>query len=247
MVRETGYVKPGDDVKDIGVSQDFERSISSLETPNQIGPQTPIKGGFAIPMLVEKKEPRDATFEEVKEQVTSALKNERAMSQVEQAARNLASEIKAAGDIKATATQRGFEAKTADAFKLGSPIGEGGNPTGGTGLTDEAVYAMNAGDVTKTPIKVGDAWMIIGVTKRTEADPTEFAKQRDSLTETMLQQRQGQVFEDYIGNVEARMRREGAIKIYTDVLTRMEAEEPPAAAPPRMPQGFPQQLPITTK
>ena len=248
MVKETGYIKPGDDVKDIGVSQDFERAIAPLENPNQFGPQTPVKGGFAIPMLVEKKEPRDATFEEVKDQVTTAVKNERAKSQVEQTARDLASAVKGAGDLKTMAEQRGLEAKTSDSFKLGSPLGDaGGNPAGGTTVTDEAVYALKEGEVTKTPVKVGDNWMLIGVTKRTEADMAEFAKQRDSLTDSMLQQRRGEIFEDYISNVQARMLRDGAIKVYDDVLARMEDEEPPTAAPPRMPQGFPQGFPPPTK
>ncbi|MBV9959375.1 MAG: hypothetical protein JO360_13195, partial [Acidobacteria bacterium] len=50
---------------------------------------------------------------------------------------------------------------------------------------------------------------------------------------------------DYIANVQARMQREGRIKVYTDVLTRMQDEEPPAAAP-RMPQGLPQGFPPPT-
>lgn len=246
MVRETGYVKPGDDVKDIGVSQDFERAIVSLNDANQIGERTPIKGGFAIPMLVEKKEPRDASFDEVKDQVAQTVKTERAKSQVEQAARNLASSVNAAADLKAAAEKQGLEAKTSDDFKLGTPLGEGepgGNPTANSTVTDEAIYPMKEGEVTRTPLKVGETWMVVGVTKRTEADLAEFAKQRDTLTDSMLQQRRGQIFEDYISNVQARMLREGKIKIFTDVLARMEDEEPPVAAPPRRPQGLPQGFP----
>jgi hypothetical protein len=40
---------------------------------------------------------------------------------------------------------------------------------------------------------------------------------------------------------------EGKIKIFTDVLARMEDEEPPAAAPPRMPQGLPPGFPQQAK
>ena len=247
MVKETAYIKPGDDVKDIGVSQDFERAIEPLNNPNQVGERTPIKGGFAIPMLVDKKDPRVANFEEVKDKVAETVKNERANSQVEQTARELASSVGTAGDLKAAAEKRGLEAKTADAFKLGTPLGEpGGNPAGSSGVTDEAIYAMKEGEITKTPLKVGETWMVVGVTKRTEADLAEFAKQRDSLTDTMVQQCRGQVFEDYITNVQARMLLEGRIKVETDVLARIEDEEPPAAAP-RMPQGLPQGFPPPTK
>lgn len=240
MLKETGYVKPGDDVKDIGVSQDFERSIATLNNAGDIGERTPIKGGFAIPMLVEKKEPRDADFEEVKEQIAGVVKNERAKAQLEQVAKDIASSAGTAADLKAAAEKYGLEAKTAEAYKLGSPIGEQNinNPTtGNNAATDEAIYNLKDGEVTKSPVKVGDSYMIIGVTKRTEADLAEFAKQRDTLTQTMLDARRNQVFEDFIANAQARMQRDGQIKIYTDALARMAAEAP-AAAPPGFPQGM---------
>ena len=47
----------------------------------------------------------------------------------------------------------------------------------------------------------------------------------------MLGERQNQVFEDYIAAVQERMRRDGKIKIYDDVLATMEEEEPSAAPP----------------
>lgn len=246
MVKETGYVKPGDDVKDIGVSQDFERALEALNNANDVGERTPVKGGFAVPMLVEKKEPRDADFDEVKDQITAALKAERAKSQLEQVARDIASNTNSAGDLKAAAEKSGLEAKVSDNYKLGTPLGEAGvqNPIGNSAVTDDAIFKLKEGEVTKTPLKVGETWMIVGVNKRTEADLAEFAKQRDTLTDTMLQGRRSQVFEDYIANVQARLTRDGKIKVYTDALAKMAAEAP-AAAPPQgfpqggMPQGFP--------
>ncbi|HEY0547618.1 MAG TPA: SurA N-terminal domain-containing protein [Pyrinomonadaceae bacterium] len=244
MVKETGYIKPGDDVKDIGASQDFERAIDRLNAPNDVGDQTPVKGGFAIPMLVDKKDPRDPDFEEVKEQVAAALKAEKARAQIEQAARDIANSASSANDLKAAAEKLGLEAKTSDNYKLGSPLStEGTNPISSSAPTDEAIYAMKEGEVTRTPLKVGDTWMVIGITKRTDPDLAEFSRQRDTLTDSMLQDRRSQVFEDYLSNLQARMLREGRIKVYTDVLARMAEEEPPAAAPqqPRLPPGFPQQ------
>jgi peptidyl-prolyl cis-trans isomerase D len=242
MIKETGFVKPGDDVKDIGASQEFENALAQLNNPNDVGDRTPVKGGFAVPMLADKKEPRDAEFDEVKSQVAEAVKGERARSQLEQTARDIAN---GGSDLKAAASKYGLEAKTSDNYKLGSPLDatNSTNPIAtNSAATDDAIYALKEGEVTKTPVKVGDAWMVIGVTKRTEPDMADFTQQRESLTETMLTQRRSQVFEDYISNVQARMQREGKVQVYTDVLARMQDEEPPAAAP-RMPQGLPQGFP----
>ncbi len=245
MIKETGFIKPGDEIKDIGVSQDFENGIAPLQNVGDIGDRIPVKNGFAIPMLAEKKEPRDAEFDEVKDKVTGAVKKERALAQLEQTALDIASNSKSPGDLKAAAEKYGLEVKTSEGYKLGTPLGEpGANPIGsGTAVTDEAIYAMKAGEVTKTPIKVGDNWMVIGATKRTEADLAEFAKQRDTLTDTMLQQRRDQVFGDYIAGVQARLLREGKIKVNADVLARMAEDAPAAAAPPGFPQGLPQGFP----
>jgi parvulin-like peptidyl-prolyl isomerase len=106
---------------------------------------------------------------------------------------------------------------------------------------DDAVYALKTGEVTKTPVKAGDNWVIIGVKARTEPDLAEFAKQRLQLTQTMLGERQNQVFDDYVAAVPQRMKQAGKIKIYAEVLNSMEEDEP-VAAPPQRPQ-----LPIRTQ
>ena len=78
MVKETFYVKPGDDIPNIGISPQFEEGIAPLENAKDVGEKTPIQNGFAIPMLVDKKEPRDAEFDEVKDQIVEVVKLEKA-------------------------------------------------------------------------------------------------------------------------------------------------------------------------
>ena len=108
---------------------------------------------------------------------------------------------------------------TEEDFKLGKPLG-----TAGTSVAiDEAVYGLKKGEVTSTPLKSGDNLVIIGVSDRKEADLAEFAKERDQLTRSMLSERQGQVFGDYISAVQEKMKRDGKIKIYEDVLLNLDA------------------------
>lgn len=238
MVKDTGYITPGANVPDIGTSQQFEDAIAQLNNPGDIDDRTPIKGGFAIPMLADKKDPRLPDFSEVKDKVLKDYQQDRAKARLEETARNLAQNAANADDLKSAAEKLGLQAQTSDGFKLGSPLGE----AGASPAADQAIYNLKPGEVAKTPVKIGDNWVVVGVKKRTEADLTEFAKQRESLTETALSARRNQVFEDYVGAVQERMRREGRIKIYDDVLARMQDEEP-ASAPvvprraPRAPQS----------
>ncbi|MDQ1422171.1 MAG: peptidyl-prolyl cis-trans isomerase, partial [Acidimicrobiaceae bacterium] len=240
MVRETPFIVPGDDVPNIGSSQQFEQGIEPLQNPQDVGERTPIKNGFAIPMLVEKREPnRIPDFEEVKEKITTALRNERAESQVEQTARNLASGVGGANDLKAAAEKLGLEAKTQSSYRTVMPIGE----LEPNGATEAAIYALKEGEVTKTPIKIGNDWVVIGATKRTEADLAEFAKQRDMLIQSALAERRNQVFEDYILAARMRMENEGRIKIYEDALAKLAGDEPTVTAP-QLPQRPQRSVPI---
>lgn len=231
MVRETPFVKPGDDVPQVGSSQQFEAVIEPLNNAGDVGEKTGIKGGFAVPMLVEKKEPRIPDFEEVKTQVADAVKQQRAREQLEQKAKELAASLSSAGDLKAAAEKAGFTAETEEGYKLGAPLGSAGTSP----ALDEAIYALKTGEVTKTPLKVGDSLVIAGVANRKDADLAAFASQRTELTQTMLSARQNQVFEDYIAAVQQRMKQEGKIKIYEDVLATLDEGEPEMAPRPQLP------------
>jgi peptidyl-prolyl cis-trans isomerase D len=236
MVRETPFVKPGDDVPNIGSSQQFEEAIAPLNNPNDVGERTGIKNGFAIPMLVEQKGPRIPEFDEVKDRVAQAVKTENAKSQIEQTAKDLIAGAKAPGDLKAGAARLGLEAKAEANYKLSTPLGDAGSSV----LLDDPLYTAKTGEVLKTPIFLNQNYLVIGVNSRTEADLTEFAKQRDSLMQSALTERKNQVFEDYLAAVQRTMESNGKIKIYKDVLANFIDSEEPEAAPQRRP---PLQLP----
>ena len=225
MVRETAFVKPGDDVPNIGTSPQFEAGIAGLENQNDVGEKTPIQNGFAIPMLVDKKEPRDAEFDEVKAQIVDVVKLEKARTQVEEIARAIAAGAGSIGALSGAATAKGMTTKDQKNFVLGSPLGEG--PTAATSeALEDAVYAMKAGDVSKTPLQVGDNWYIVGVTKREDADTAEFAKQRSGLIEQMLSKKRAAVFSDYLAAVKQKMETAGSIEIYKDALDKIDEPIP---------------------
>ena len=232
MVRETPFVKPGDDVPNIGSNQQFEQALEPLNNPNDVGSVIGIKGGFAIPMLLEKKEPRIPEFDEVKTKVATAIKQQRAKEQLEQKAKDLAASLSGPDAIKAAGEKEGFDSGLEESFKLGSSLGKAGI---GKAL-DDLVYGLKEGEFSKTPIKVNDKWVIVGVTKRYDPDEKNFAAQRDAVRQSMLTEREDQVFEDYIAGVQQRMKRDGKIKIYEDLLNQLEEAEP--AAEPNLPGGL---------
>lgn len=221
MLRETAFVKPGDDVPNVGVSPQFEEGISKLENQGDVGDKVPVQNGFAVPLLVDKREPRDAEFDEVKAQVTETVKAEQARAKVEEIAKQIAAAASSASGLSSAAQSKGLKVQDAKSFILGSPLGQGPSAATSEALED-AIYALKPGEVTKTPIKINDNWYIVGVNSLEEADLTEFTKQRDQLIEAKSREKRGQVFSDYLASRRREMEANGDIKIYKDALDKIE-------------------------
>lgn len=232
MVRETPFVKPQDDVPEIGSNQQFEQALEALNNPQDVGEVTGIKGGFAIPMLLEKKDPRIPDFEEVRTKIADVIKDQRAKEQLEQRAKDLVASLSGADGVKAAGEKEGYDAGTEEGFKLGSSLGKAGSSP----ALDDLIYSLKPGEISKTPIKVGEQWVVVGVNKKTEADMTGFAAQRDTVKQSMISELQDQVFEDYITGVQQRMKQDGKITIYDDVLAELDQSE--TAAEPILPAGL---------
>ncbi len=240
MIRETGFVKPGDDIDKLGVSQDFEQGIAALENQGDVGEKIPVSGGFAIPYLVDKKAPRDAEFDEVKDKVAEAFKVKQAREKVEEIANRIAAEPNSSSTLAATAKANKLESKEIKEFILGSPLGEGPSATTSEAL-ENAIYNLKTGEVTKKAVKIGDNYFVVGVNEREEASTEEFAKQRDQLLQQSLQGKRGQVFSDYLAAVRERMEKAGEIKIYKEAVTRIDEFNAQTAPPPQPQQpGMPQ-------
>ncbi|HEY0728749.1 MAG TPA: peptidyl-prolyl cis-trans isomerase [Pyrinomonadaceae bacterium] len=235
MVRETGYVKPGDEVQDIGANQQFEQELAKLNNPNDVADQVGVKDGFAIPMLVDKKEPRIPEFDEVKTKVADAIKQQRAKEQLEQKAKDLIAGLSGPNAVKAAGEKDGYDAGFEEGFKLSSSLGKAGTST----ALDDVIYGLKEGEYSKTPIKVDDKWVVVGVVKRTEPDFKAFNEgERDRLKQQLLGARESQVFEDYIAKVQEKMKQDGKIEIYEDVLKELDEVQAASAPEPALPPGF---------
>ncbi len=242
MVRETGFVKPGDTIENVGISPQFEEGIAALENQSDVGDKIPVQNGFAVPLLIEKREPRDAEFEDVRDQVAETVKIEQARTRVEEIAKQIAADAASAGNLVAAAQGKGLKAQESKSFIVGSPLGQGPSAATSDALED-AIFNLKTGEVTKTPIKIGDNWYVVGVNNRQEADTADFAKQRDELIADSLTQKRGQVFSDYLASKRHEMEAKGDIKIYQDALAKLETDsdtETPQS--PRIPPELQQQL-----
>jgi len=246
MVRETGFVKPGDTIENIGNSPQFQEGIASLENQSDVGDKIPVQNGFAVPLLIEKREPREAEFEDVKDQVAETVKIEQAKARIEEIAKQIAAGASSAGNLSAAAQAKGLKAQEAKNFIVGSPLGQGPSAATSDALED-AIYGLNQGEVTKTPVMIGDKWFVVGVNSREDANIQDFAKEREELIQTSLEQKRGQIFSDYLASKRREMEAKGDIKIYQDALAKIETDsdsDTPQSSqiPPELQQQMQQQM-----
>lgn len=222
MIRETDYVKPGDEIDKLGISQDFEQNIAPLQNVNDVGTKFGVPGGFAIPLLVDKKAPRDAEFKEVKDKVKEAVKIEQAKSKIEEIAKKISKNAKTTDGLRRAAKSEKLEALEAKDFILGSPLGQG--PTAATSeLLEDAIFELRKNEIIMKPIKAGDNWYIVGLKEREEANMKNFAKERTQLIQSMLTKKQSQIFSDYVASVRRRMESKGQIIIIKEAVDKLDA------------------------
>ena len=79
---------------------------------------------------------------------------------------------------------------------------------------------------------MGDSWRHEDLRRR----PGRLSDQRDTIKQSMISERQDQVFEDYVAGVKERMKKDGKIQIYKEVLAQLD--EGDAAAEPGFPGGL---------
>ena len=227
MIKETDFIKPGDDVPDIGSNPQFEAAIAPLNEPQDVGEQIGIRNGFAIPMLLDKRDPRIPGLDEVRTQVVERVKEQKAQEKLEQAARDLANAT-TPDELKAAAERLGLTAQTRTDFTVETAL----DVVGTSQELKDAIYALRAGEVARSPIKIGETWVVVAATGRTDAKPEEFAQQRDELMQETLQEQQQEVYAEYISSLRERLEREGKIKINEDVLAKLSLlDKPPVAVP----------------
>jgi len=226
MVRETDYVKPGDNVPNIGTSPQFEEGIASLENQGDVGDKIPVQNGFAIPLLVDKKEPREANFDEVRDQIVEVVKVEKARTQIADVANQIASGAANAGALAAAAQGKGLKMQDQKGYILGTPLGQGPSAASSEAL-EQAVFALRDGQVANKPIQVGENYFIVGVTKREDANMDEFAKKRSDLLEQTVTRKRGEVYQDYVASARQKLESNGDIKIYNDAIAKLDEQDTP--------------------
>lgn len=229
MIKTTPYFKDGDSLPELGDSKSrannpaFDNAVKELKK-GDIGTPVSIPGGYAVPRVVDVLEGGAAlTFDQARNQVEDELRREKEPNLAKSRAFELVKQATSAADLERLITAEKLTVKKDTNFNTYQWPGASG---GGLQAQNQAIALMQQlqeGDVCKTPIKVGASYLIFAAVKRTDADLTKLAAEKESLRQTLIGERQNIYYDIFIKNARKRYESEGKIKIYQDRIDKFFA------------------------
>lgn len=212
LIRTTPYFKKGDTLPEIGSNPTFEKHVEELKNKGDIADKIGIPNGIAVPRLADViTGGAQLSFDQARNQVETVIQREKDQNIVAQKA-NEYLKAGSADAFRAMLTKDGVEVKT-DANNLT------GVPFSSLQVTQQirsAVMATKQGETAKAPIKTGaGSYIVFAATKRTEADMSKFAEQKNSLRQRLEGERGSRVYDAYVRAARKRYEDAGKLKVDT--------------------------------
>jgi peptidyl-prolyl cis-trans isomerase D len=238
-LRETPFFSRNDAPAELSAMPELQAAVFELQNPGDIGDSVNVKDGFAVPQYVEKRDPHDPTFDEVRAKVEQRYRDDRAKQMAEERARQIA-QAKSLDEMNKIALSFGL--------KPDERAGVGESDSIGPLTTEEgraSVYKLSAGQVTSEPLKTeNDHYMVVGLVARKDADMGEaFQKEKKSLEQRLLDEKRNVVFTTYLAELQQKLKADGKIKVYQNRIDdAMEALQTQQGNTPDLPTpgGLPQ-------
>jgi peptidyl-prolyl cis-trans isomerase D len=236
-IRETPFFATGDSLPNLGAANEFQQAVFGLQNSGDITDRVSVNNGFAVAQLMDKRDPHDAAFEEVRAKVEDSYRTEKSKEVAAERARQLA-QVETPEALTTLAASMGLKAEERSGYAPGN------DPQLGP-LTSEAdlakIQKLNKGEITREPIKVtgSDSYVVAAVTNRSDPDMGEpFQKEKKSIQERLLDTRRNTLFTSYMAAVQKRLKDEGDIVIYNDVISSaLGTSTAPGSIPTPRPGG----------
>ena len=206
---ETRPVSASEPVLELGNTPEVKDQIFHLK-PGQLSLPLRTDRGYVVLALKQIVPAHQGTLEEVHDKIMADLKQQKAVQVAQSKAAELEKRVKAGEKFDAAAKALGLEPKTSEFFARGGNI-----PGVGSGKQFAAAFSMNPGQVA-APISMGTNWVVYVLAEKTEPNPADFDKQKKSLTDTLLQTKRSVAFDAFRTALEARLKKEGLLKLNPD-------------------------------
>jgi peptidyl-prolyl cis-trans isomerase D len=178
--------------------------------------------GYVVFQLLGIRPPSTPTFDEIRQKVVEQFTNERITALLAQKTQELSDRAKAEHNLQKTAKQLGASLKTSDFVPPDGQVPDIGSMTGPASVA----FSMKPGDISG-PITSGGSGAVLQILEKQAPSPEEFAQQKDQIRDSLLQQKQDELFGVFVSNLRTSMEKSGKIKVNQEELkglTRTSSE-----------------------
>ena len=211
-----------DSLPGIGQAPDFMQVAFS--TKPKSGPVLAhTSTGYAILEVLDDQPAKTPTFEEAKQKVETAFRNEQAQALLTRKTQELSERAKALHDLKKAAAEQGAQYKTSDFVTQQGQVPDLGAMSGPAGVA----FTLQK-DQVSGPIMAERNGAVLEVLDQQEPSGEEFAKNKDAARERTLEQKKGEAFQLFATNLVDSMTKDGRIKYNKE---EQEANQPGARLP----------------
>jgi peptidyl-prolyl cis-trans isomerase D len=163
--------------------------------------------GYAIFQVTEIKPPEKPTFEQVRPQVESDFKQERAANLLQKRTAELSDRARAEHDLKKAAKEDGATLKTSELVGRKDQVPDIGALTGSAAVA----FTLKPGAISG-PIVTGRDGVVLKILDRQVPSEAEFQASKDQVREQLLQEKRNEAFEIFAFNLRQRLEKQGKIR-----------------------------------
>ena len=179
--------------------------------------------GLAVYEVLGIHPPATPTFEEIRSRVETEFKNERSGVLLTQKTQELSDRAKTSHDLKKAAKELGATVKTSEFVLPDGQVPDIGSMSGPASVA----FGMKQGEISG-PINLGSSGVVLAILQKEEPTDADYAAKKDQVRDSLVQNRQNELFGLFISNLRQQMEKAGKIKINEQemkALTRSAGEQ----------------------
>ena len=211
---EARLVEANQPLPELGNAEGLSDIIFRLR-PGDLSPPVQTDRGYVVFSVTDIQPSRPATLADVHDTVLSDYRREETVKLAKTRAEELSKRLKAGEKLASAARPLGFEGKTSALFSRTESVPDIGNVR-----PLSAAFTLPAGQA-GDPVLVGANWVVYRVLQHDPVDETQFASQQKTIETELLQQKRQTAYELFRAALEARLRREGKIRVNEENIKRL--------------------------
>ncbi|MCJ7748433.1 MAG: SurA N-terminal domain-containing protein, partial [Desulfobacterales bacterium] len=185
-IKTTGFFKEGDEIPEIGKNPSFYSSAFSLKV-GEISPVVSVPPNFYILKLLDKKDSRIPSLEEVKEEVGRKVIGMKCEEKARQVAEDLLGQIRAGKSMKEVAKDRGIQMNETGLFT------RAGGLVPKIGPAEEFTATLSSltekGPFPKEVFRTKDGYFVVKLSGLEPADQSKFPSVKKDLQKRIIYQK----------------------------------------------------------